>query len=310
MKKLRSGIYVIENKETKQQYCGMGLSVEKRMMQAHKECGVLYSAIDEYGREKFDRRVVIYCEEWELSRLEIACIKIFHSHVSEGGYNTSWGGTAPMMGRKHTQETKVEMSESRSGKKAALWGKHHSEETRKKIGNANRNPSAEKREKLRNAQLGRVRSVESRKKQSDSVTGEKNHFWGKHHTEESKNLISVNHADVSGKNNYWYGKTGKNNPRYGSHLPDKTKKLISKALLGRKTKNASSKYFGISKVISKKKYIYFSANITINGKQVYIKKGKNELEIALLYDKYIIEHDLPHPLNFPELDPRKNKLSS
>ncbi len=110
-----SGIYVIENKETKQQYYGQGLDVEKRMWHDHRNCDYIYSTIKKYGEEMFTRKVFIYCEEWELDRLEIACIKIFHSHVSEGGYNISWGGSAPMKERHHTSVTKAIQSEKNKG---------------------------------------------------------------------------------------------------------------------------------------------------------------------------------------------------
>lgn len=36
--------------------------------------------------------------------------------------------------------------------------------------------------------------------------GENNHFYGKHHTEETKRKMSDNHANVSGENNPMYGK--------------------------------------------------------------------------------------------------------
>ena len=44
--------------------------------------------------------------------------------------------------------------------------------------------SVETIEKLRKSHIGNVRSEASRKKQSQSVTGPKNHFFGKHHSED------------------------------------------------------------------------------------------------------------------------------
>lgn len=43
--------------------------------------------------------------------------------------------------------------------------------------------------KLREARLGRVRSEESKKAQSNTVSGENNPFYGKKHTEEAKKII-------------------------------------------------------------------------------------------------------------------------
>lgn len=78
--------------------------------------------------------------------------------------------------------------------------------------------------------------------------GEKNSFFGKHHSKESKERISKNHADVKGKNNPRFGKhcsektkmilstnaikrleNPKNHPMYGKHHTEETKQKISKS---------------------------------------------------------------------------------
>jgi len=41
-----------------------------------------------------------------------------------------------MLGKKHTEETKIKMSESRTGKSNAFYGKKHTEETKQKISKA------------------------------------------------------------------------------------------------------------------------------------------------------------------------------
>ncbi len=52
----------------------------------------------------------------------------------------------------------------------------------------------------------KIISEETKKKISESLKGEKNPFYGKKHTEETKEKISQNHHDVSGKNNPMWGK--------------------------------------------------------------------------------------------------------
>lgn len=47
---------------------------------------------------------------------------------------------------------------------------------------------------------GHTISEEAKGKIRQKTTGELNHFYGKHHTEESKKKMSENHADVSGGN--------------------------------------------------------------------------------------------------------------
>jgi group I intron endonuclease len=121
------GIYVITNKINNKEYYGKSVDVKNRMKRSHHDCPVIVNAIKKYGEENFDRHVIIYCEEWELARLEIACIKIFHSHVSEGGYNVTYGGEGSK-GFKHTKESLEKMS----GKNNHNYGKSWGKEQRKK----------------------------------------------------------------------------------------------------------------------------------------------------------------------------------
>jgi len=68
----------------------------------------------------------------------------------------------------------------------AWLGKPRSEDTKRKIGLANK---------------GKVLSGDTKKKISEASKGDKNHFYGKHHSEESKKKIS--------ENSYWKGRSGK-----------------------------------------------------------------------------------------------------
>ena len=80
-----------------------------------------------------------------------------------------------------------------------MKGKHLSEETRKKIG------SAQKGNKYA---LGYKHSEEAKNKIAEAMKGEKNPFYGKHHSEESIQKISEAHkGKYLGKDNPFYGKT-------------------------------------------------------------------------------------------------------
>jgi len=213
---MTSGIYCIENLVNGKKYIGKGINVKNRMKRHHKESTALFRAIKKYGKENFKRYIILYCEIEELTYYETGCIKIYHSHVSEGrGYNISWGGDSPMLGRNHSEE-----------------------------------------------------SIEKIKK---------------------------NHADVSGENHPMFGKRGEDSPLFGKPRSDETKKKISLTLIGKKRSNASSKYFGISKL---EKGWRIDA-----GK--YVGCSKDEIEAAKTYDKYVIENNLPHPLNFPKDYPNR-----
>jgi hypothetical protein len=113
-----------------------------------------------------------------------------------------------------------------------MRGKHHSEETKKKIGEANRNNysnpenhpfygrkhSEESIEKMRKAKQGKKLTDEHKKKISEKMKGENNHFYGKHHTEETKQKIGeIN----SGENNgFWKGGSWRDDfPSYDNYAP-------------------------------------------------------------------------------------------
>jgi group I intron endonuclease len=154
--------------------------------------------------------------------------------------------------------------------------------------------------------IGISPSLETRKKISDAKMGHSV-------SEETKKLIKENRRDYSGKNNPMWGKHHSEEARkkirdanLGRQLSDEIRKKISdgetgenNANFGKKFPNASSKYFGVYKR-ERGKYIYWICNVSINRKKIIIGNYKTELEAAKEYDKYIIENNLPNPLNFPE----------
>jgi group I intron endonuclease len=93
-------------------------------------------AIHKHGPEAFDREIIEECSETELGVRETFWINEKKSHVSQGGYNLTFGGDGGLpgyqfseaskekirqkaLGRKHTHETKVKMSVIKLGKKQA-----------------------------------------------------------------------------------------------------------------------------------------------------------------------------------------------
>jgi len=125
------------------------------------------------------------------------------------GYNLTDGGDG-IFGWEVTEEYRQECSERvkqlHKEKKVGMYGKKHSDETKKKMSVASKGKlkpwligrkfSPETIEKLRQLNLGRVSSEETRKK------------------------ISENHHNVNGKNNPMYGK---------KHSPETIEKIKQKA---------------------------------------------------------------------------------
>jgi hypothetical protein len=134
-----------------------------------------------------------------------------------------------------------------------------------------------------------------------SFKGKNNPAYGKsyagwHHTEKNKIIMSD-------------AKRGEKNPNFGKKLSVETLRKRSKSISGdknwrwaRKNFNASSIYYGVSitRFYHKDKiYIWWHVEINENGKKINLGIYKIEIEAAKIYDKYVVEHDINRPLNFP-----------
>lgn len=101
------------------------------------------------------------------------------------------------------------MKEAAEQHSKAMKGKHHSEETRKKISETEKGKpkSEETRNKMREAKKGKKFSEEHKKKISEGnkgkLAGENNPMYGKRHSDEAKKKISeANRINNIGK--HWY----------------------------------------------------------------------------------------------------------
>jgi len=123
----------------------------------------------------------------------------------------------------------------------------------------------------------------------NSVRGDKNGFFGKKHSEESKKIISdANKGKKLSKRHIEIIKEVNSKPK--SEL---TKQKMADAARGKKSSNSSSLYFGVSK-----KGNSWQVTIKIRGKQIYIGISENEIEAAKMYDEYVTSNNLPYSLNF------------
>ncbi len=203
-------IYLITNLDNNKKYVGLTkFSITERFYQHVKRGFLLTEAIKKYGEDKFFIELI---EEVDTAgrayELEQYYIKEYNTKVPYG-YNLTDGGDG-IFGWEVTEEYRQECSERvkqlHKEKKVGMYGKNHSDETKRKMSVASkgkskpwligRKLSPESIEKLRQINLGRVLSDETRKK------------------------ISENHHDVNGKNNPMYGK---------NHSPETIEKLREKA---------------------------------------------------------------------------------
>jgi group I intron endonuclease len=141
----------------------------------HKNQPVFYRAIKKYGWDNFDH--IIFADhlvEDEAKHMEVLLIALYKSNCTKYknpsyGYNMTDGGD----------------------------------------GSAGRIISEETRQKMRDRATGRVFSLETRAKLSEQRKGENGSFFGKHHSENTKNIISTKaHSRLLNPTNH---------PMYGKH---------------------------------------------------------------------------------------------
>lgn len=158
----------------------------------------------------------------------------------------------PNYGKHHSEETKRKISEKAKERykdvgNHPMFGKTLSLETRQKISKAHigKTLSDEHRRKLRE-----IWTDEKRELASQRFSGENGVWFGKHFSEEHRAKIS---AALSGENNPMYGRCGElnpmfgihrygeDNPFYGKHHTDETKTKISEAKRGKPQSAESNK---------------------------------------------------------------------
>lgn len=130
-------LYTIKCKTNNKLYVGITNDVAKRWNKhvydtKHNSPCVIHRAMKKYGIDNFSIIVLQqFISKEDLCANEILFIKILNSHVSVGGYNETFGGEAPMMGRKHSAESRKLMSKKLKGRISPNKGKKASSQTKK-----------------------------------------------------------------------------------------------------------------------------------------------------------------------------------
>lgn len=184
-------VYKITNKVNGKVYIGFSsFSVEKRFKE-HCEGKKSYfqRSISKHGPDNFTREVIFQTEDKiEALEKEVFYIAQHNSTNREFGYNSHPGG----LGGNLSDEAKQKISIKSRGR----ISKPISEETRRRISEAQKGKKAseEARRNMSKAQKGKKISEEQKKKLSiarkGKFTGEANPFYGKKHTEETRKKIA------------------------------------------------------------------------------------------------------------------------
>lgn len=161
-------IYALKNKINDKVYVGQTwLSLQARWNNGwgYEGSHKINNAIVKYGKDNFYYEILALCSNQTDSDL---CEMFFINYFDciDNGYNIALGGNSVMFGRKHTDESKLKMSESHKGNTAHL-GKPHSEETKKRLSLLTSKQIKEKGHPF----AGKTLSEKSRKKLSLALKG-------------------------------------------------------------------------------------------------------------------------------------------
>jgi group I intron endonuclease len=166
---------------------------------------ILKRAILKYGRENFKKEILESCSsKEELINREEYWLNYYNASNNPMFYNMhnhSSGGTGIrgehhyMYGKHHSEETKRKMRESHVGHKNHNYGKKFSKETREKL---------------------------SQSMVLACVRGEKHHMFGKHQSDEVKEKLRKKHIGKKltpeHKRNIGLSKRGENHPNFKGNL--------------------------------------------------------------------------------------------
>ena len=176
----KSGIYMLTNKLTNDIYIGQSKDISKRFMNyfnlsylISRNNYIISRALIKYGYSNFSLTILEYCDKSDLLLREQYYFDKFNPQ-----YNIlKIAGSS--RGFKHSEETKIKISKALKGvyikKKSSLWGRFHTEETKKVMSKKKmktNNPlfgkthSANSKELIRQKALNRIVSSETKLKMS------------------------------------------------------------------------------------------------------------------------------------------------
>ena len=211
------GVYFIKNKITGKFYVGHSINIEKRFIRHKRDltngnhhCIYLQRAWDKYGKDNFEFIIHKECETKEES---IELEQYFIDNFKEKLYNTSneanLGGDLltgnprreeiiakrtktqkELLSKMSAEERKLKLG--KPGKKNGMYGRTHTPEVRQKLSEINKGNTPITKGLNYEEYMSKEKAKELKQKLSENAKqriGEKNPFYGKHHSEETKEKL-------------------------------------------------------------------------------------------------------------------------
>lgn len=128
-------IYLRTNLLNGKQYVGQTQNMQQRenkwrCMKHHYAGKLIDNARSKYGFENWSLKIIVECDDQKgLDELEAYYIN-YYGTKAPNGYNLTDGGGSGNLGYKHSEEAKKTIS---AKNKISMSGKHHTEETKKKL---------------------------------------------------------------------------------------------------------------------------------------------------------------------------------
>lgn len=172
---------------------------------------LITEAIEKYGKENFTKTILKECNnKEELDKWEKHFISQLKSRTCFGNYNCTDGGDG-VIGMKLSEEHKRKIGDFNRGKKlseehkqkiAAAWTEERKKRWRERVsreknGMYGRAHSEEAKRKIGESSRGRKWSEESKILHKARVSGEKNGMYGKTHSAESRLKMSEKKKGIS-----------------------------------------------------------------------------------------------------------------
>lgn len=156
-------VYIHRNKINNKAYIGTTQQNPKRRWQngyGYKNNSHFWRAIEKYGWNNFEHIIFAdYLSQNDASHIEKLLISLYNTTNHEYGYNISAGGDCSHFGIPHSEKTKQVLREKTKERLSIsenhpMYGKRHTEESKKKMSNTKTNPPKEVRQKMSEAKLG------------------------------------------------------------------------------------------------------------------------------------------------------------